>query len=135
MKKRFSNSGRYKPREEKAPTLTLSGRVFLKYEDEAEHPRAGDVTLSLNTDGKPYPALKGNYHETGYTGHFRAEVFDGNHWQFLSVEEMFPEKENYYARHERAIDRYALCVEMVSALTGRGLVRTYREHYKLADEA
>jgi len=115
--------------------ITLTGNVYLQYRDEEEvlQTQKGDLLLfpeckQLHTN---YLA---EYDRTGFTGYYRVDVYDGFEWRAVILNEIFENREHHFSRTERPIDTYNLCREMLVALTGKNLTRTYREHYELLAE-
>lgn len=128
------NKIRYQSTPKEKKTLTLSGQVFLQYVDNEaiEKAEKGDVLLypyneSLNT------TRQGDYGSTGFAGYFKVDVSDGKQWCLVHTGGLFPHNEHYFAKSECPIDTYNLCAELLRALAGRTLVRTYREHYELEE--
>lgn len=116
-----------------APSLQLSGRVMLKFEDEEAllTPEKGDVMVFLSTDSDPKSAFMGAYYDTGYAGFLKTDVWDGKKWTPLDIQDFFPDREHYFRKSERPIDTYGLCKPLLEAHAGAALTRTYREHYVL----
>lgn len=133
MKKRLK---RYTSTPKIYPMITLTGNVFLRYEQEEEIASAvrGDVMLFLNVERSARSAEYHGYHVCSYAGYLRADVFDGKLWKPLSLNELFPEKENHFSKTERPFDRFRLCCDIIRAHKGSMLKRTYREHYVLAED-
>ena len=114
--------------------ITLTGVVWLRYRDEEEMAAAKKGDLMLH----PYhEALRGHragdYESTGFAGYFKLDVHDGHDWRPVIVTGIFSQREQYFSKSERPIDTYNLCVELLTALKDRVVVRTYREHYELED--
>ena len=115
-------------------TLTISGNVYLKYEDgEAmEAPLVGDIFLYLSTENTDKVLIKGDYFRTGYAGYFKADIFDGKEWQLLHVPDFCEDKEHYFSKSERSIDRYQFCSDYFRKHEGSVVYKTYRGgHYSL----
>ena len=106
--------------------------MYLKYEDEDAIAAAvkGDLMLYLNTDNAPQPPVKGDYRATGYSGYFKADIFDGRKWTPLHITDFFAAREHHFHKKELAHDCYLLCAEMLRARAGAEVIRTYREHYQ-----
>jgi hypothetical protein len=118
------------------PRITLSGVIWLKYvDDEADGfaPKLGDLLLYIhvtsNTLDEPW-----DYERLGRSGYLKAELFDGYGFKPFSLEECFDDREYYFSKTERPIDRVNLCRDHLSTLKGRQAMRLYREHYVLAVE-
>ena len=112
--------------------ITLTGNVYLQYrdEDKAESVR-GDLLVFAECK-QLHTNYLAEYERTGFTGYFRVDVYDGKDWQPVILNEIFEHREHHFSRTDRPIDTYTLCREMLAALKGRELTRTYREHYELA---
>jgi len=129
------NKVRYKAKELTHVLITLTGKCFLMYRDDADALAAqkGDVLIypcndALNT------IRQGEYESTGFAGYFKVDVSDGKAWQPVLLQEIFPGKENHFAKRECPIDTYVLCEDMLRQMQGKQLRRTYREHYELFEE-
>ena len=124
---------RYVSRGNPYPTIVLSGEVFLKYQDEEAMRTAkkGDVCLYLNTDGASFPLIKGDYDALGQEGFFKGTLYDGKRWQRLDISDFFSEREQYFGKYERPLDRWHLCREVMARQVGVEMCRTYREHYTI----
>lgn len=129
------NKIRYQSREKPKATLQLTGNVYLQYvDDEAlATPQKGDLMVYPYNDAL-HSARMGEYESTGFTGYFKADVYDGWGWRLVLLAEIFSQQENHFSKNERPIDTYVLCREMLQAWGGRWLQKTYREHYEPADE-
>lgn len=128
------NKIRYKVNTKEKKTITLTGQVYLEYADEEalEHPVRGDLMMypynePLNT------THRGDYSTTGFAGYFKVNVFEGNVWCLVQVNDIFEHQEHHFSKMECPIDTYHLCADILRALAGRKLMRTYREHYTLDD--
>ncbi len=126
----------YQSKDRPAKELVLTGNVYLRYEDDEAIASAvkGDVVVYPVNDSLNGPRL-GAYDETGFVGYFKAEVFDGASWCLVRLNEIFPNKEHHFSKKERPRDTYALCADILNALKGKTLLRTYREHYDLSEHA
>jgi hypothetical protein len=128
------NKIRYKAAPVRRIPIALTGEVWLRYRDEEEMAQAKKGDLMLH----PYhEALRGerqgDYESTGFAGYFKLDVHDGKEWRPVIVTGIFEHQEQYFSKSERPIDTYALCAELLRAMAGRILVRTYREHYILEE--
>lgn len=128
------NKIRYQSKNKPKILLALSGKVYLEYvDDEAlACPQKGDLKVY------PYNDLlqgvrRGDYESSGFTGYFKADVYDGWGWKLVLLNNIFPNQENYFAKSERPIDTYRLCNEILVSWAGKSLQRTYREHYEPED--
>lgn len=124
----------YTSKDKPKPTITISGVIFLQYVDDeaALDAQKGDLLVFANNEALHTTKL-GEYESTGFTGYFKVDVSDGKVWQPLLINDIFPEKENHFSRSERPIDTFKICTEILRALEGKILTRTYREHYQLAE--
>src|SRR5262245_47699622 len=114
--------------------ILLTGKVYLQYVDDeaAEGGKKGDLLVFPQNEAL-HTTRQGEYGSTGFSGYFKVDVSDGHEWCAVLPGELFPEEENHFSKTERPIDRYRLCEEMLVALKGRTLVRTYRDHYMLEE--
>ena len=126
-----SNKKRYQSQGNPWPRLHLSGQIFLKHadDDEIAVAQSGDVMCFLNIENNPQYESRGSYFETGIAGYLRAEVYDGKRFKPLDMNALLPDREYYFHKSERPIDRYELVRELLVAKQGTVLMRTYREHY------
>lgn len=136
MKKKFSNLGRYKSAGNAFPEIALTGKVYLKYEDEEALAKAskGDVMLYLNDDSQTLPEERGDYFSLGRAGYFKASVHNGREWLPFNAQEAFTAREHQFGKNEQPYDAYELCAEIMRGKAGALLIRTYREHYTFKDE-
>lgn len=125
------NKIRYQAKVKDKVLLTISGNVYLRYEEEEEIEAAkkGDLLVypqneSLNT------TREGDYYSTGFSGYFKVDVNDGKQWCAVLLNDIFPDKENHFAKSELPIDTYGICKEILITWAGKRLERTYREHYQ-----
>jgi hypothetical protein len=130
------NKIRYKSEPVRRIEIILTGNIFLRYvdDDAIGSAKKGDVQVYAYNE-----ALNGNrageYDSTGFSGYFKVDVFDGKKWCLILLNDIFPHQENHFSKKECPIDTYGLCREILEALTGRILLRTYREHYELESAA
>lgn len=112
--------------------IVLTGNVYLQYvDDEAvEQTKKGDL-LAYAECKQLHTNYLAQYGQTGFTGYFKVDVYDGAEWQPVILSGIFDAHEHHFSRTERPIDTYNLCRDLLTALSGRLLVRTYREHYEL----
>jgi hypothetical protein len=114
--------------------IELTGTVYLQYVDDAQSAIAKKGDLLVYAECKQlHTNYYAQYENTGFTGYFRVDVSDGTDWQPVILNEIFAGHEHYFSRTERPIDTYNLIKEMLTALAGRILTRTYREHYELEE--
>ena len=130
------NKVRYVAKPKDRKTLVLTGKVFLKHEDDE-----ADIDLAVKGDLLCYPCneLENIIVDTGYqvrnlSGYFKVDVFEGNVWCLMLVNDIFPENEHHFSKTEYPLDTFNLIGEMLVALEGRTVERTYREHYFLLEE-
>lgn len=130
------NKIRYQAKQKEKVLITLSGKIFLKYvDDEAiEQAGKGDLMLYPYNDSLNSTRL-GEYGSTGYVGYFKVDVHDGRQWCLVLLNAIFEHSEHHFAKKERPIDTYGICKEILEGLKGKPLLRTYREHYTLSEDA
>ncbi len=126
------NKVRYKSNPVERIEIILTGQVFLQYvDDEAiESAAKGDLQVYPYNDDL-HTTNQGEYDETGFSGYFKADVYDGRKWCLVLLNDIFVNQENHFSKKERPIDTYELCLSILQKLKGRILLRTYREHYYL----
>ncbi|MBY0407013.1 MAG: hypothetical protein K2Q01_04925, partial [Rickettsiales bacterium] len=74
------------------------------------------------------------YQVKGNAGYFKLDVHEGNVWCLVLIHNIFPRREHYFSKTEYPLDTFQLIGEMLVALEGKTLTRTYREHYELLEE-
>lgn len=131
MKKKYSTVGRYKSAGNPFPEITLTGKVYLKYEDDEAIARAGkgDVMLYLHDDSQALPEERGNYFSLGRAGYFKASVHNGREWLPFTAQDAFTAREHQFGKGELPCDAYEICAGILRGKAGASLIRTYREHY------
>lgn len=129
------NKVRYQVKPKKKVIITLSGNVYLQYRDDEV------IETAVKGDLMVYPKCEalhtqrvGEYEGLGFSGYFKVDIHDGKQWCLVLVQELFPENQHHFAKNERPIDTYGLIEDLLKAMAGTALQRTYREHYGLADE-
>lgn len=129
------NKIRYQSEVKERKTLVLTGTVFLQYEDDDEAIRKAEVgDVLVYPQNEALTSIKqGDYRSRGFAGYFKVDVFEGKSWCPVLLGELFPNREHYFSKRDYPIDVFERCGEMLIALEGRTLVRTYREHYTLQD--
>lgn len=127
------NKKRYQSTPKPTKLLTLTGVVFLMYREEEIDPKPGDLILFPSCD-ELHTLRMGDYGNTGVSGYFKADIYDGKDWCPLLINDFFPDREHHFSKYERPIDTFALCEEKFIACKGTQVKRTYREHYTLAGE-
>lgn len=130
------NKIRYTAEQKIRPEITLTGNVYLQYRDdeEVEQNQRGDLLVYAECR-QLHTNYFAQYDATGFTGYFKVDVYDGKEWQAVILNEIFEHHEHHFSRTEKPIDTFNLCREMLTALKGRTLMRTYREHYELMPPA
>lgn len=130
------NKIRYQSTPKEKKTLTLTGRVFLKYEDEEE-----EIDRAVRGDLLVYPCheldnilRQVGYRGRGHAGYFKLDVFEGNVWCLVLVNAIFPHREHHFSKTEYPIDTFARLGDILVGMEGRRLERSYREHYQPAEE-
>ena len=129
------NKIRYQATVKEKKLVALSGMVYLRYEDEEaiEQGAKGDL-LAYPYNDELNSTRQGDYYSTGFSGYFKLEMHDGKQWRLVILDDIFTQREHHFSKTECPIDTYNLCAEMLKALAGRNMVRTYREHYELDTE-
>lgn len=130
------NKIRYTAEVKNRKKLVLTGNVFLRYEDEEDeisHARPGDLLVYPQNDALN-TTRQGDYRANGFSGYFKVDIAEGKIWCPLLLNGIFDHKENHFSKTEYPIDTFQLCGEMLVALAGRTVTRTYREHYELIEE-
>ncbi len=116
--------------------IVLTGDIYLRYvdDDKIELARKGDLQVFPCNEALT-TVRQGDYRSTGFAGYFKVDVYDGKEWQPVILQEVFTGREHYFSKTECPIDTYAICHDVLKALAGRCLVRKYREHYELEEQA
>lgn len=129
------NKIRYQAEKKQKITIVLTGQVLLRYvDDEAiDLAKKGDLMVYPNNDALNSNRM-GDYESTGFSGYFKVDVHDGREWQPVIISDIFANHENHFAKSERPIDTYNICHELLVQLSGKRLLRTYREHYTPDEE-
>ena len=145
------NKLRYKSQGNQFPSILLTGIITRRERDREEEdgeeseagtalhaaaapapaPAKGDIQIFLSTDSNAHPSSIGDFYSIGLAGYLKANVWDGKGWKPLSLEEIFPDRLQYFGKRERPIDTFAVCLPALEQLQGVEIVRTYREHYRL----
>ncbi len=130
------NKIRYQSKPKDKVTIVLTGQVFLKYQDDdaIDLAKKGDMLVYPCNDALNSTRL-GDYGSTGFSGYFKVDVFEGNVWCPVLLNDIFMHKEHYFSKTECPIDTYELCADILRSFIGTTLVRTYREHYELHTES
>ena len=130
------NKIRYQSKPVARIEIVCTGNAFLRHVDDDAIATAqkGDFQLYAYNEGLNGNRL-GEYEATGLSGYFKIDVYDGKKWCLVLLNDIFPHRENHFSKKEYPIDTYGLCKELVQALKGRILLRTYREHYELEPAA
>lgn len=89
---------------------------------------AGDIAIYQKLDADGRSALAGGHTNYGYSGYFRASVFDGRGWRSFKIWGFIPEADRKYAtQHDVASVKQRLTARLEN-LAGTSLVwrnRTY----------
>lgn len=108
--------------------ITLTGKVFIKYIDDASRAVLGDVVLYLNDDAiNPFP---GDYDNLTDSGYIKAKIFDGKIWQHIDIGEFCTNRENKFAKKQRSLDSAYLCMDIMIKYKGTLMRKTYRGHFE-----
>lgn len=127
------NKVRYTASPKSRVAIVLNGNVYLQYrDDELAQSVKGDLLVFAECK-QLHTNYLAEYEQTGFTGYFKVDVFDGKDWQPVILNDIFDHHEHHFCKTERPIDTYNLCREMLQKLAGRSLTRTYREHYELEE--
>lgn len=109
--------------------VMLSGKRLRVVEEGAPDPyRAGDVTLYSRTDAGGRYARAGGHTNFGYSGYFKASVFDGKQWRNFKIWDFIPEADRQYATQAVKSATQEKVTEAIKARAGRVLSwgdRTY----------
>jgi hypothetical protein len=129
------NKIRYQSEKKPKIIIVLTGQVMLRYVDEEaiELAKKGDLMVFPSNDALNSTRM-GDYESTGFSGYFKVDVHDGKRWQPVIISDIFSNHENHFAKSERPIDTYSICLDMLQQLSGKRLMRTYREHYTPDDD-
>lgn len=126
------NKVRYQSKPKDRKQVVLTGRVFLKYEDEET-----EIDQAVKGDLLVYPCneLANVIADTGYrvkglSGYFKVDVFEGNVWCLVLINDIFKHREHHFSKTEYPIDTFQLIGEILVGWEGKTLSRTYREHYQ-----
>lgn len=129
------NKKTYQVKDKPKRLIEISGRVGLLYVDAEQlaKPALGDFFVFPKAEDMHVddPEV---YEYLGFTGYFKVDVWDGRDWRPVILSEIFPGREHYFSKREMPLACYYICRDMLQALQGRQLVRTYREHYDLVDD-
>ncbi|MDX1923671.1 MAG: hypothetical protein SFT91_00295 [Rickettsiaceae bacterium] len=108
--------------------ITLTGKVYLKYEYEEGSEIKGDLRLVLHNDATT--TFPGDYEYSKLSGYFKGEVFDGKFWQLMHLDEFLDTRDYKFAKNQRPIDTAILCQDLLSQ-NARDIevFRSYRGHY------
>ncbi len=130
------NKIRYTAKPVERIEIVLSGKSWLQFSDEDinDHAVKGDVLFYAHYSGQNAPA-EARYDVVGFVGYLKMDVYDGRKWCPLLPAGIFEQSEHHFSKRERAFDTYQLCREIIDAMKGRIVLRTYREHYTLDTHA
>lgn len=130
------NKIRYTSTEKIKRRITITGTVFLQYEDsdiDIAAAEKGDFLLLPQNDALQ-TNKQGDYRSRGHAGYFRAEIFDGKFFKPVQFNSICKNREQYFTKSEHPLDTFKLCGEILIKLAGRQLIQTYRDHYTLAED-
>lgn len=109
--------------------ILLTGNVFIKYIDDYSKAILGDVLLYLNDDAiNPFP---GDYENLTDSGYIKAKIYDGKVWQQIDIGEFCTNRENKFAKKQRALDYAYLCMDIMREYKSTIMRRTYRGHFEV----
>ncbi len=130
------NKIRYQSTPKKRVEIVLTGQVHLMFRDEEAISIAnkGDLLVFPNNEALNTNRL-GEYEGTGFSGYFKVDVCSGKEWLPVLTQSIFPDYENHFSKTERPIDTFGICADILKAMQGKILLRTYREHYVPEDAA
>ncbi|MGI4776348.1 MAG: hypothetical protein ACRYE9_05485 [Janthinobacterium lividum] len=109
--------------------IIITGNVYIKYIDDIIKPLIGDIILLLNDDAKT--AYAGNYENVSTSGYVKAKLYDGLVWQNIVIGEFCHQRENKFAKKQRAIDSILLCQIIIKKYKGNIMYKTYRGHFTM----
>jgi hypothetical protein len=121
-------------REKKVTSYPLTGRVFLAFSNEytTNLPLKGDLLLYRNTDMVGAAGVvQGEYTQLGHAGYFRADIYDGNEWQHIDLDEFMEDRVHHFSKKERPLDVFLLLKPLLEAFKSTPVYRSYRNHYTL----
>ena len=108
--------------------ITMTGKVYIKYIDDLHKAALGDVLLYLNDDAiNPFP---GDYENLTDSGYIKGKIYDGKVWQQIDIGEFCTDRENKFAKKQRALDSAHLCMDIMKEYNGTIMLRTYRGHFE-----
>lgn len=80
--------------------------------------KRGDVALYCRNDMHGRDAIAGGHTNYGYSGYFRASVFDGKQWRALKIWDVVPEADRQYASQTEKGEVQARLAAHIEALAG-----------------
>ncbi len=107
--------------------ITLSGKVYIKYIDDLKNCSIGDTLLLLNDDATC--SYLGDYENLKFSGYLKLKIYDGLVWQNIDIGEFCQDKQNKFAKKQRALDSAMVCRTIIERQKGIIVRRTYRAHY------
>lgn len=130
------NKIRYQSTSKQRIAITLTGNVYLLYQDDELLAGAtkGDLMVFPQNDALRSTRL-GEYRSTGFSGYFKVDVHDGRDWRPLLIQDIFSHNEHHFSKRECPIDTYAVIKQILQEMHGTPVIRTYREHYVPEDTA
>ena len=111
--------------------IRLTGNVCIKYIDEVEKPKLGDLLLLLNDDATN--PIAGDYYNTMISGYIKAKVYDGLVWQNIDIKEFCQDREYQFGKQQYSMDTAELCREIMQGFANTPLKKTYRGHFIRSD--
>lgn len=108
--------------------IIITGNVYIKYIDDIRYPKMGDILLYLHDDAiNPFP---GDYENLTDSGYIKAKIYDGKIWQQIDIGEFCIDRENKFAKKQRALDSAMLCMDIIKECKGVKVLKTYRGHFE-----
>lgn len=107
--------------------IKISGKVYIKYINETEYPKIGDIILYLNDDATA--TIKGNYESLKCKGYIKAKIFDSKYWHHVDIAAFCTNQEHHFSKGQKSINNAYLCSEIISRYAGKEVERSYRCHY------
>lgn len=88
----------------------------------------GDVALYQRLDMHGRYAIAGNHTNWGYSGYFKASVFDGKQWRAFKIWNFIPEADRHYANQGDRAKVHQRLAKIIENLAGTCVIwgnRTY----------
>lgn len=109
--------------------ILLTGRVYIKYQDDISSAKIGDIMLLLNNDATSFNI--GDYENCKISGYVKAQLYDGKFWQNIDIKDFCQNRENQFKKKQKAIDTIYFCKNMIEQYKASKMQRTYRGHFRL----